>query len=166
MDHIFKSPYTIPRFSHGHELATIDPIMFRSVSPFQLEDPLGLVAELIIERFRNDALQDGLVRQAAPKEPAPTPELKPPGSSDFAAMEKRIIAAISGRRPDGKPEPHSPFLKRKEAIELLKTRSTLERCEKVGWLKATTRQPRLVLYKRADVMACVHRLSQGEYPST
>jgi hypothetical protein len=57
-----------------------------------------------------------------------------------------------------------PFLKRKEAIQLLKTRSTLERCEKAGWLIAVTRQPRLVLYKRQDVMACVYRISQGEYP--
>jgi hypothetical protein len=57
-----------------------------------------------------------------------------------------------------------PFLKRKEAIQLLKTRSTLERCEKSGWLVAVTRQPRLVLYKRVDVMACVYRISQGEYP--
>jgi hypothetical protein len=58
-----------------------------------------------------------------------------------------------------------PFLKRKEAIQLLKTRSTLERCEKSGWLVAVTRQPRLVLYKRVDVMACVYRISQGEYPA-
>ncbi len=81
-------------------------------------------------------------------------------SQDLAAMEKRIIAALTGR----KPEAQSPFLKRKEALQLLKTRSTLERCEKAGWLKATTRRRRLVLYRRIDVLACVHRISQGEYP--
>jgi hypothetical protein len=80
-------------------------------------------------------------------------------SQDLAAMEKRIIAALTGR----KPEAQSPFLKRKEAIQLLKTRSTLERCERAGWIKATIRKPRLVLYRRTDVMACVYRISQGEY---
>jgi hypothetical protein len=58
----------------------------------------------------------------------------------------------------------SPFLKRKEAIQLLKTRSVLEACERAGWLVAVTRQPRLVLYKRQDVMACVYRISEGEFP--
>jgi hypothetical protein len=87
-----------------------------------------------------------------------------PPELDLAAMERRIIAAIDGRKP-GKPEPQSPFLKRKEAIQLLKTRSVLEACEKTGWLSATTRQARLVLYKRIEVMACVYRISQGEFPS-
>ena len=74
------------------------------------------------------------------------------------AMEKRI-AQIQKHKPDA-----SPFLRRTEAIRLLKTRSVLERCEKSGWIKATTRQRRLVLYRRVDVMACVWRISQGEYP--
>jgi hypothetical protein len=60
----------------------------------------------------------------------------------FDAVEKEI-AALKKR----KPATVSPFLKRKEAIELLKTRSVLERCERAGWLKATTRQGRLVLYQ-------------------
>jgi hypothetical protein len=77
---------------------------------------------------------------------------------------KQILAALAERKPE-KPKTDSPFLKRKEAIQLLKTRSILEACEKAGWLKATTRRPRLVLYRRTDVMACVYRISQGEYPS-
>jgi hypothetical protein len=83
----------------------------------------------------------------------------------FAAMERRILAAVAGRgsRPQ-KGDLASPFLKRKEAVQLLKTRSTLKACERAGWLKAITRQARLVLYRRTDVMACVYRLSQGEYP--
>lgn len=83
----------------------------------------------------------------------------------LAAMERRILAAVVGRKPNQKAEIQSPFLKRKEAVQLLKTRSTLEACERAGWLKAMTRQKRLVLYRRTDVMACVYRLSQGEYPS-
>jgi hypothetical protein len=100
-----------------------------------------------------------------PLEEASEPVPKSPPELDLAAMECRIIAAINGRKPEGKPEPQSPFLKRKEAIRLLKTRSVLEACEKTGWLTATTRQSRLVLYKRVDVMACVYRISQGEFPS-
>ena len=49
----------------------------------------------------------------------------------FDAVEKEI-AALKKRKPTA----DSPFLKRKEAIELLKTRSVLERCERAGWLKA------------------------------
>jgi hypothetical protein len=74
------------------------------------------------------------------------------------AMEKRI-AKCERRQPDA-----SPFLKRKEAIQLLKTRSLLERCEKSGWLKATTRQGRLVLYLREQVMVAVWRINRGEFP--
>lgn len=76
----------------------------------------------------------------------------------LTALEKRI-AKMEKRQPDAEP-----FLRRTEAIRLLKTRSVLERCEASGWLKATTRQRRLVLYKRQDVLACVYRISQGEYP--
>jgi hypothetical protein len=74
------------------------------------------------------------------------------------ALDKRI-AKCEKRQPDT-----SPFLRRTEAIRLLKTRSLLERCERAGWIKATTRQARLVLYLRVDVMAAVYRISQGEYP--
>jgi hypothetical protein len=51
----------------------------------------------------------------------------------FDALEKEIA-----------PLKKRPFLRRNEALQLLKTRSVLERCEKAGWLKATTRRPRLV----------------------
>lgn len=77
----------------------------------------------------------------------------------LATLEKRI-ASMEKR----KPTTDSPFVRRTEAIHLLKTRSVLEACEASGWLKATTRQRRLVLYKRQDVMACVWRINQGEYP--
>jgi hypothetical protein len=76
----------------------------------------------------------------------------------FAALKKEI-AKLKKRQPDA-----DPFLRRTEAIRLLKTRSVLEACERAGWLKATTRQRRLVLYKRQDVLACVWRISVGEYP--
>jgi hypothetical protein len=90
---------------------------------------------------------------------APKPEL----SMDLAAMERRILDALSNRKPP-KPETQSPFIRRKEAIKLLGCRSTLEKCEKAGWLTATTRRARLVQYKRQDVLNCAYRLSQGEYP--
>ena len=76
----------------------------------------------------------------------------------FAALEKES-AKCEKRQPDA-----SPFLRRTEAIRLLKTRSLLERCERAGWIKATTRQARFVLYMRVDVMAAVYRISKGEYP--
>jgi hypothetical protein len=77
----------------------------------------------------------------------------------FAAMESRI-ATLEKRKPTA----DSPFVRRTEAIKLLKTRSTLEKCEASRWIEAVTRQRRLVLYKRQDVMACVYRISQGEFP--
>jgi hypothetical protein len=77
----------------------------------------------------------------------------------FDVLEKEI-ATLKKRKPTA----DSPFLRRTEAIQLLKTRSVLEACERGGWLKASTRQARLVLYRRIDVMACVYRISQGEFP--
>lgn len=77
----------------------------------------------------------------------------------FDAVEKEI-AALKKRKPTA----DSPFLKRKEAIELLKTRSVLERCERAGWFKATARQGRLVLYLREQVLVAVWRISKGEFP--
>jgi hypothetical protein len=77
----------------------------------------------------------------------------------FDALEKEI-AALKKR----KPTTDSPFLKRKETIQLLKTRSLIEKCERAGWITATTRQPRLVLYLKEQIMAAVYRLSVGEYP--
>jgi hypothetical protein len=74
------------------------------------------------------------------------------------AMEKRI-AKCEKRQPDA-----PPFLRRTEAIRLLKTRSILERCERAGWIKATTRQHRLVLYLRQQVLAAVWKISNGEFP--
>jgi hypothetical protein len=74
-------------------------------------------------------------------------------------LEKEI-AALKKRQPDVQ----SPFLRRTEAIKLLKTRSVLEACERAGWITASTRQPRLVLFKRVEIMAAVYRISQGEFP--
>lgn len=71
-----------------------------------------------------------------PEREAPKPEL----SMDLAAMERRILAAFSNRKPEHKPETQSPFFRQKEAIKLLGCRSTLEKCEKAGWLTATTRR--------------------------
>jgi hypothetical protein len=82
----------------------------------------------------------------------------------IAQMEQRLLAAIQKSQAVRKPDIQCPFLRRKEAIELLGTRSTLERCEKAGWITATTRRPRLVQYKREEVLAAVYRISQGEYP--
>ena len=82
-------------------------------------------------------------------------------TSQLAQMEQRLMNAI---RKSQKPDIQCPFLRRKEAIELLGTRSTLERCETAGWITATTRRPRLVQYKREEVLAAVYRINQGEYP--
>jgi hypothetical protein len=112
--------------------------------------------------------------QAVPAVKRPAPEASSLTPSDLATMEqrlldtfngmeRRILDVLSNRKPP-KPETQSPFIRRKEAVKLLGCRSTLEKCEKAGWLTATTRRARLVLYKRQDVMACVYRISQGEYP--
>ena len=82
-------------------------------------------------------------------------------TSQLAQMEQRLMIAI---RKSQKPDIQCPFLRRKEAIKLLGTRSTLERCEKAGWITAVTRRARLVQYKREEVLAAVYRLSQGGYP--
>jgi hypothetical protein len=80
----------------------------------------------------------------------------------LAAMEKRIVAKLTGRELKVKKEIISPFIRQRDAIKLLNGRSILRRCEIAGWLVATTRQRKLVQYKREDVMVCVYRISQGE----
>jgi hypothetical protein len=83
----------------------------------------------------------------------------------LAEMEERLLSEIRKSRKAGrKPEFQSPFLRQKQAIELLGARSVLEACERAGWFKASARQPRLVLYRRTDVEAAVYRISRGEYP--
>ena len=83
----------------------------------------------------------------------------------FAEMEERLLSEIrKSQKASRKPEFQSPFLRRKQAIELLGARSVLEACERAGWFKASARQPRLVLYRRMDVEAAVYRISRGEYP--
>ena len=123
----------------------------------------------LIERIKNFHMRFGYAPtlffcdgpgRAVPVDKTPAPVT----SSDLAATERRILDAIGSRKPEHKPETQSPFIRRKEAIKLLGCRQTLERCEKAGWLTATIRRARLVQYKRADVMACVYRISQGEYP--
>jgi hypothetical protein len=150
MNPIPTSPFKIPRDAYQRELACIDPVMYLPVPPTLR--PLMPILKAIYQRTAP--------REPEKVKPVPSPEPQP----DLAAMERRIIAAVAGRKPDRKPETQSPFLKRKEVVQLLKTRSVLEACERAGWLKATTRQKRLVLYRRTDVMACIYRLSQGEYP--
>ncbi len=79
-------------------------------------------------------------------------------------LERRLEAIEKGK-PDPKPKIVSPFYRRADAIKLLRTRTILEDCEKGNWLVACIRKPGLVLYKRADLLACVYRISQGEYPT-
>ena len=43
-------------------------------------DPFDLVAELVIEKFKNEALQDALVQLTAPESVPKPPAPKPPGS--------------------------------------------------------------------------------------
>ena len=82
-------------------------------------------------------------------------------TSQLAQMEQRLMIAI---RKSKKPDIQCPLVRQKEAIKLLGTRSTLERCEQAGWISAVIRRARLVQYKREEVLAAVYRLSQGEYP--
>jgi hypothetical protein len=189
MDRISLTPYKIPRNPHERELASIDPAMYKPIPPAlqplmpilkrilrqtapkeerektapikcdPLQNPQALL-NLFYPGSFPDPLRLLIEEESVPEKRNPVPEPKPlPESLDLAGMEKRIVA-LEKRKSDTK----SPFLKRKEAIELLKTRSTLERCERAGWLKATTRQPRLVLYKRQDILAAVWRISEGDFP--
>ena len=85
-------------------------------------------------------------------------------TSHLAQMEQRLMTAIQKSQTVRKSDIQCPFLRRKEAIKLLGTRSTLERCEQAGWISAVIRRARLVQYKREEVLAAVYRLSEGEYP--
>jgi hypothetical protein len=191
MGRISLTPYKIPRNPYERELACIDPAMFTPIPPAlqplmpilkrilrqtapkeepektapikcdPLQDPRALL-NLFYPGSFPDPLRLPIEEESVPKKRNPAPEPNPlPESLDLAGMEKRIVA-LEKRKSDTK----SPFLKRKEAIELLKTRSTLERCERAGWLKASARQPRFVLYLREQVLACVWRISQGEFPES
>jgi hypothetical protein len=73
-------------------------------------------------------------------------------------------AAVKPSRKTTKTKQEPLWLRRKEAIGFLGTRSVLEAMERAGWLKAAVRRPRLVLYDRQEVLACAYRLSQGEHP--
>src|ERR1700674_734366 len=85
-------------------------------------------------------------------------------TSRLAQMEQRLMTAIQKSQAMRKSDIQCPLIRQKEAIKLLGGRSTLERCEKAGWITAVIRRARLVQYKRQDVLAAVYRLSQGEYP--
>ena len=89
-------------------------------------------------------------------------------TSQLERMEQRLLNAIQkspGKvQPALKPDLQCHFVRQKDAIKLLGTRSTLERCENAGWITATTRRARLVLYKREEILAAVYGLAQGEYP--
>jgi hypothetical protein len=74
-------------------------------------------------------------------------------------------AAVKPSKKTTKTKQEPLWLRRKEAIGFLGTRSVREAMERAGWLKAAIRQPRLVLYNRQEVLACAYRLSQGEYPN-
>jgi hypothetical protein len=85
-------------------------------------------------------------------------------SRRVSALERQVSAASAVKKPAAKPEPIVPFCRQTEAIKLLGCRATLQRCEKAGWLTAVIRRRKMVQYKRQDVLACVYRISQGEYP--
>jgi hypothetical protein len=54
----------------------------------------------------------------------------------FAEMEERLLNEIrKSQKASRKPEFQSPFLRRKQAIELLGTRSVLEACERLDGSK-------------------------------
>ena len=87
-------------------------------------------------------------------------------TSQMERMELRLMNAIQKlpSKAQPAPKPECPFIRRKDAIKLLGTRSILECCENAGWITATTRRARLVLYKREEILAAIYRLAQGEYP--
>jgi hypothetical protein len=58
----------------------------------------------------------------------------------------------------------SPFVRCKNARDMLGGRSILERCERAGWLTPVTRGKRLTLFKRDDIQAAQLRVSWGELP--
>ena len=66
-------------------------------------------------------------------------------------------------QPMAKPV-QSPFVRCKDARVMLGGRSTLERCERVGWLTPVRRGKRLTLFKREDIQAAQLRVTWGELP--
>jgi len=115
----------------------------------------------LLNLFYSGSFRDPL---SLPLEESVSEPKSPPEPMDLVAIERRIMAAINGRKPEKKSEPQSPFFKRQEVIRLLKTRAVLERCEGAGWLEACVREGRTVLYLREPVLACIYRISRGEFP--
>jgi hypothetical protein len=121
-------------------------------------DEEGLVAPLQVLRTNLDALCSVAFGEGRlPKKEGQEMDASQTVIEECRDEFRRRIAVE--RQPDA-----SPFLRRTQAIRLLTTRILLERCERAGWIKATTRQARLVLYLRVEVMAAIYRISQGEYP--
>src|ERR1700730_13372100 len=56
--------------------------------------------------------------QTTPVARRPEPVASSVTPSDLSAMERRILDALSNRKPP-KPETQSPFIRRKEAVKLL-----------------------------------------------
>jgi hypothetical protein len=112
-------------------------------------------------RFCELPVSEGPVLKMVPaySEIGPVPVVVEP-----AATKPDIKKEKSKRPKKSAAENEGLWLRRKEAIAFLGTRSVLEDAERAGWLKAAVRRPRLVLYNRQEVLACAYRLSQGEYP--
>jgi hypothetical protein len=87
------------------------------------------------------------------------------------AMAKEFLNLISARsakadRTKEKPQPISRdgLIRYTEAAKELGGRGVVEKCERLGWLKAVVRKKRLTLFRRVDVLACIARIESGDLP--
>jgi len=62
--------------------------------------------------------------------------------------------------------PDVPLMRRSDAIRHLAGEGMLKRCELAGWLSARVRRKKYVVYRTADVLACIARIDAGEYPES
>ena len=86
------------------------------------------------------------------------------------SMAKEFLRAIPARSIKverfQKPKPASPdgLIRYTEAAKELGGRGVVEKCERLGWLKAVVRKKRLTLFRRTDLLACIARIEAGDLP--
>jgi hypothetical protein len=86
------------------------------------------------------------------------------------SMAKEFLRAIPARSIKveriQKPKPASSdgLIRYTEATKELGGRGVVEKCERLGWLKAIARKKRLTLFRRIDVLACIARIESGDLP--
>jgi hypothetical protein len=82
------------------------------------------------------------------------------------AMATEFLRAtpVRSAKPAPKPASDDGLIRYTEAAKELGERGVVEKCERLGWLKAVVRKKRLTLFRRVDVLACIARIESGDLP--